>query len=76
MNFFHYFQWCPNLEMDDVRYCSLILSRYDRLRLLHVPSSLVSVIRECVNKQWYLQLLKQKDYHGTTELKVTKYGYL
>ena len=37
--------------MEDLRYCALILSRYDRLRLLHVPSNLVSVIRECVNKQ-------------------------
>ena len=49
---------------------NLIFFRYDRLRLLHVPSNLVSVIRECVNKQWYLQLLKTKDYHGTTELKL------
>ena len=56
--------------MEDVRYCSLILSRYDRLRLLNVPSNLVSIIRECINKQWYLQLLKQKDYHGTTEFKL------
>lgn len=56
--------------MEELRYCALILSRYDRLRLLQVPSNMVSVIRECVNKQWYLQLLKQKDYHGTIELKL------
>ena len=35
-----------------------------------MPSNLVSIIRECINKQWYLQLLKQKDYHGTTEFKL------
>ena len=63
-------QWCPNLEMEEIRYCSLILSRYDRLRLLNVPSNLVTIIREIINKQWYLQLLKQKDYHGTTEFKL------
>ena len=67
----NHFQWCPNLDgMEETRYCALILSRYDRLRLLHVPSNLLSVIRDCVSKQWYLQLLKQKDYHGTTELKL------
>lgn len=65
-----FFQWCPNLDLEDIRYCALILSRYDRLRLLQVPSSLTPTIKECVNKFWYLQLLKQREYHGTTEFKL------
>ena len=65
-----FYQWCPNLELDEYRYCAIILYRYDRLRMLHVPTNLVPVIRECANKFWYLQVDKQKEYHGTTELKL------
>ena len=53
-----------------VQYCALILSRYDRLRLLQMPASLVAVVRDCVNQFWYLQVLKQREYHGTVELKL------
>ena len=65
-----FFQWCPNLELEDIRYSALILSRYDRLRLLQLPTSMVPVIKECINNFWYLRLLKQRDYHGTTEFKL------
>jgi hypothetical protein len=66
-----FFQWCPSLDgLEEM--CSLILSRYDRLRLLHVPSSLAPVIRDCINKYWYLQLIKHKEYHGTNEFRLGK----
>ncbi len=35
-----------------------------------MPASLVPVIRDCVNQYWYLQVLKQREYHGTVELKL------
>ena len=27
-------------------------------------------MRDCVNNFWYLRLLKQREYHGTTEFKL------
>ena len=44
--------------------------RYDRLRLLQVPSGVIPAVRDCVNNFWYLRLLKQREYHGTTEFKL------
>ena len=44
--------------------------RYDRLRLLQVPTGVIPAIRDCVNNFWYLRLLKQREYHGTTEFKL------
>ena len=48
----------------------LLLLRYDRLRLLQVPSGVIPAVRDCVNNFWYLRLLKQREYHGTTEFKL------
>lgn len=44
--------------------------RHDRLRLLQLPTSLIPVVKDCVNNFWYLRMLKQREYHGTTELKL------
>ena len=64
------FQWCPNLDMDEFRFCAISLNRYDRLRLVRTPVGLVGAIKEAVIKHWYLGLQKTRDYHGTTELKL------
>jgi len=64
------FQWCPNLDMDEFRFCAISLNRYDRLRLVRTPVSLVGAIKESVIKHWYLGLQKTRDYHGTVELKL------
>ena len=39
------FQWCPNLDMDDFRFCAISLNRYDRVRLMKTPSGLVGAIK-------------------------------
>ena len=36
-------------------------------------SSLAPVIRDCINKYWYLQLIKHKEYHGTNEFRLGRY---
>ena len=64
------FQWCPNLDMDEFRFCAISLNRYDRLRLVRTPVGLVGAIKESVIKHWYLGLQKTRDYHGTVELKL------
>ena len=64
------FQWCPNLDMDEFRFCAISLNRYDRLRLVRTPAGLVGAIKEAVIKHWYLGLQKTRDYHGTVELKL------
>ena len=43
---------------------------YIRLRLVRTPGILVGAIKEAVIKHWYLGLQKQRDYHGTAELKL------
>ena len=58
------------MDFDDVRFCALIMSRYDRLRLLQVPTTVTPVIKDCISQHWYLQLLKQREYYGTTEFKL------
>uniref|UniRef100_A0A0K2TQJ9 Uncharacterized protein n=1 Tax=Lepeophtheirus salmonis TaxID=72036 RepID=A0A0K2TQJ9_LEPSM len=64
-----FFQWCPNLDLEDDKYCAIVLSRYDRLRCLQAPQGLQQSIKECINKYWYLGLQKTRDYHGVTEFK-------
>jgi hypothetical protein len=64
------FQWCPSLDMEDFRFCAVSLNRYDRLRLVRTPGPLVGAVKEAVMKHWYLGLQKQRDYHGTVELKL------
>eukprot|EP00090_Calanus_glacialis_P047499 TRINITY_DN9901_c0_g1_i1.p1 TRINITY_DN9901_c0_g1~~TRINITY_DN9901_c0_g1_i1.p1 ORF type:complete len:1078 (+),score=157.12 TRINITY_DN9901_c0_g1_i1:452-3685(+) len=64
------FQWCPNLDMDEFRFCAISLNRYDRLRLVRTPVGLVGAIKEAVIKHWYLGLQKTRDYHGTVEFKL------
>ncbi len=49
---------------------TIFFHRYDRLRLLHVPVSVIPAVRDCINNYWYLRLLKQREYHGTTEFKL------
>jgi hypothetical protein len=63
------FQWCPSLDMD-FRFCAVSLNRYDRLRLVRTPGAVVAAVKEAVMKHWYLGLQKQRDYHGTVELKL------
>ena len=66
-----FYQWCPSLEgLESAGHCALVLTRYDRLRLLQPPPGLLPAVKECVNAFWYLQMLKQREYHGTTELKL------
>lgn len=64
------FQWCPNLDMDEFRFCAISLNRYDRLRLVRTPTGLVGAIKEAVIKHWYLGLQKHREYHGTVEFKL------
>ena len=64
------FQWCPSLDMEDWRFCAVSLNRYDRLRLVRTPGTLVAAVKEAVVKHWYLGLQKQRDYHTTVELKL------
>ena len=37
---------------------------------------MVPAVRDCVNNFWYLRLLKQREYHGTTEFKLKGYPFL
>ncbi len=66
-----FFQWCPGQEsLERTTYCALILSRYDRLRMLQVPPPLLPVVRRCAEQCWHRGALKQREYHGTSELKL------
>jgi len=52
-----FFQWCPGAaHLEQVQHCGLLLSRYDRLRLLHVPPPVANVVRECAEQHWYQQV--------------------
>jgi len=57
--------------MGNIQVCSISLNMTDRVRLIGVPMSMTSALRDAIEKGWGKAIQDERNYHDTHEFKVT-----